>query len=237
MQKIKGKTAEGLVAHAERALKEHWWYVWGTFGNTLTPSLLDAKSKQYPKYNSYEKHKAHIGETVSDCVGLIKGYCMWDEKQDKPVFQAALDCNTGMMYSKATVKGGISSIPEKPGVCVYMQGHVGVYVGGGWVIECAGGRGVVKTPLKGGTAWTHWFECPFIDYGEKQLLQIKPTMKLCVGDTVTVKVGASDYDGKRLQSWVYATAFEVLKVRGERVVIGLDGQVTAAVNEKNLVKC
>lgn len=169
---VSGKTAEGLVNHAQRALSEKWWYVWGTFGNLLTQSLLDSKAAQYPQYNGGANkaiHAKHIGEMVSDCVGLIKGYCMWDDKTDKPVYDVNLDYNTGMMYNAAKKKGIISTIPEKPGICVYMQGHVGVYIGGGWVIECAGGRGVVKTPLKGNgaTAWTAWFECPFIDYEAK----------------------------------------------------------------------
>ena len=66
---------------------------------------------------------------------------MWNDKTDKPVYRSDLDYNTGMMYNAAKVKGPIGTIPDRAGICVYMQGHVGVYIGNGWVIECAGGRG------------------------------------------------------------------------------------------------
>lgn len=76
--------------------------------------------------------------------------------------------STGGVYSKASEKGVISNIPEILGLCVYMQGYIGVYIGNGWVIECAGRCGVVKTSLKdsGATHWRHWIKCPFIQYQE-----------------------------------------------------------------------
>ena len=168
---VTGKTPEGLIKHAQKAFNEKWWYVWGPFGNKLTESLLETKAKQYPLYNGGANktiHKKHLGQTACDCVGLIKGYCMWSDKENKPIYRADLDYNTGMMNDAATQKGTIDTIPERAGICVYMQGHVGVYIGNGWVIECAGNRGAVKTPLrgKGATAWTHWMECPFIDYSK-----------------------------------------------------------------------
>lgn len=233
---IKGKTPAGLVKHAQRAVKEKWWYVWGTYGSLLTEELLEMKAKQYPKYNggaNKELHRRHLGQTVSDCVGLIKGYCMWDERQDRPIYAPALDYNTGMMYNAATVKGPIGTIPDEPGICVYMQGHVGVYVGDGWVIECAGGRGAVRTPLAGAgaTRWTAWFQCPFIDYVPREE---KPAGPLQVGDRVRVKEGSGQYGGGRLSGWVYNSSFTILELKGSRAVIGQNGRVTAAVNVENL---
>lgn len=224
---VQGKTAQGLVKHAQRALREHWWYVWGTFGNKLTDSLLRAKSKQYPTYDAYSVHSSHIGETVSDCVGLIKGYAMWDNQKDKPVYNPNQDVNTGTMYNLATKKGILSTIPEIPGICVYMQGHVGVYIGSGWVIECTGGKGVIKTPLRGNgaTHWTHWFECPFISYDKSSH---------SASGKVRVRQGAKDYSDSNLASWVYSTDFDVLEEKGDRVVIGLNGVVTAAVHKSDL---
>lgn len=229
------KTPAGLVAHAQRAVKEKWWYVWGTFGNVLDESLMQAKIKQYPRYNNEALHRPHLGQTVSDCVGLIKGYCMWVDALDKPVYRTELDYNTGMMYNAAKVKGPIGTIPDKPGICVYMQGHVGVYIGEGWVIECAGGKGAIRTPLagEGSTRWTAWFECPFIDYGKASS---KPDDTLKVGDKVTVKQGAAPYNGGRLAGWVFGDTFDLMELKGSRAVIGKNGAVTAAVNVKNLIK-
>lgn len=239
---VSGKTNTGLVKHAERALREKWWYMWGTFGNYLTQPLLDSKAAQYPYYNRdngmYATHKKHLGQTVSDCVGLIKGYCMWDEETDLPKYKAALDVNTGGMYSKATEKGVISNIPEIPGLCVYMKGHIGVYIGNGWVIECAGGRGAVKTPLKGSgaTRWTHWLKCPFIQYQKcGTSIDDSKSDAFQVGQTVKVKQGAKDYTGKPLAPWVYSTTFKVMEVAGNRVVIGDGKAVTAAMRADDLL--
>ena len=233
---VTGKTPAGLVAHAQKALSERWWYVWGTFGNTLTESLLASKIKQYPQYNNDALHRPHLGQTVSDCVGLIKGYCMWNDATDKPVYRADLDYNTGMMYNAAKVKGPIGTIPDRAGICVYMQGHVGVYIGNGWVIECAGGKGAIRTPLagSGATRWTAWFECPFIDYGAAEQPSSESTA-LKVGDTVRVKQGAAPWNGGRLASWVYNDTFELMELSGERAVIGKGGAVTTAINVKNLM--
>lgn len=55
------------------------------------------------------------------------------------------------------------------------------------------------------------------------------------GDTVMVKSGAKTYTGGKLSPFVYKTKYKVLeKPKGNRVVIGLNGQVTAAVNAKDL---
>ena len=40
--------------------------------------------------------------------------------------------------------------------------HVGVYIGGGYVIEAKGHEeGIVKTKFDG-AGWTHWSQCPYI---------------------------------------------------------------------------
>ena len=39
----------GLIEHCEKALKEGWGYVYGTYGKVLTSSLLQNKLQQYPK--------------------------------------------------------------------------------------------------------------------------------------------------------------------------------------------
>ena len=239
---VTGKTPAGLVQHAQKALNEKWWYVWGTFGNVLTESLLESKAKQYPTYNGGANkaiHRKHLGQTACDCVGLIKGYCMWNDAIDKPVYRSDLDYNTGMMYNAAKVKGPIGTIPDRAGICVYMQGHVGVYIGDGWVIECAGGRGAIRTPLSGSgsTRWTAWFECPFINYGSSTTE--KPSSgssALKAGDRVKVKQGAAPWNGGKLASWVYNDTFDLMELKGERAVIGKGGAVTTAINVKNLNK-
>ena len=60
------------------------------------------------------------------------------------------------------------------------------------------------------------------------------TKTVKVGSKVKVKKGAKTYTGGSLQSWVYDTTFSVLSLNKDRIVIGLNGKTTAAVNAKDL---
>lgn len=72
------------------------------------------------------------------------------------------------MYQAAKEKGGISSIPEIPGLAVWHSGHIGVYIGNGEVIEAMGTKyGVVRTKLAF-RGWTHWLKIPYIDYEKEK---------------------------------------------------------------------
>lgn len=161
------KTANGLVEYCKAQLGKPYWY--GTFGNTASASLLAQKRKQYPAYYEQSeytvKFTSQFGERVHDCVGLIKGYLWSATPTSKPVYNASQDVSANGMLGKCTKKGEISTIPEVPGTLVFMKGHVGVYIGGGYVIEAKGhDSGVVKTKLKG-RGWKNWGFCPWIDYG------------------------------------------------------------------------
>ena len=74
------------------------------------------------------------------------------------------DITANEMYHAATVSGTIDTIPETPGLAVWHDGHIGVYIGNGEVVEAMGTRyGVVKTKLEG-ARWTHWLKIPYISY-------------------------------------------------------------------------
>ncbi len=162
------KTNFGLVKYAQTALQEKWGYVWGTFGQVLTATLLQQKVNQYPSQvgaNQAFIKQNWLNKRVTDCVGLIKSYIWWNN--GRLVYKAEQDLNANMMYNQAKEKGTIGTIPEIPGVCVYKSGHIGVYIGKGQVIEARSTtRGVIQSPLKGSgaVAWTHWLKCPFIEY-------------------------------------------------------------------------
>ncbi len=49
-----------------------------------------------------------------------------------------------------------------------------------------------------------------------------------------MKSGAKDYNGKGLASFVYSTTYDVLEVKGDRVVIGVGKAITAAVKLSDL---
>ncbi len=77
-----------------------------------------------------------------------------------------MDVTANGMFDAATVKGTIDTIPEVPGLAVWNQGHIGIYIGNGEVIEAMNTmKGVTRTKLAG-RAWTHWLQIPYISYVE-----------------------------------------------------------------------
>lgn len=161
------KTAKGLVEYARAQLGRPYW--WGTFGQTADASLLAAKRKQYPGYYLAADFESQLGHKVHDCVGLIKGYRWCGGPEDgTPAYIGAQDVAVAGLYRQCGAKGDILSMPDEPGICVFMgnMGHVGVYIGGGRVIEAMGhAYGVVETRLQG-RGWAFWGKPDWIDYSE-----------------------------------------------------------------------
>lgn len=163
------KNADDLVAYVTHAWESGWGYVWGTFGQTLTESLMESKIRQYPDgVGSYADviRSKWLGGRTADCVGLIKGYGWLDTDSMTIRYgtNGMPDIGADTMYRNAAVKGPISTIPETPGLAVWKSGHIGVYIGGGEVIEAMGTHyGVVKTQLTDRN-WTAWLEIPYIQY-------------------------------------------------------------------------
>ena len=165
-QKLKNNI--GLVAYCQAQLGRPYWY--GCFGQLSNPSLLANKRKQYPRYYTATDFCQQYGRKVHDCIGLIKGY-MWSTGPDdpKPVYCANgfPDVSANMQYNRSRRKGDIiATLPEVPGVLVFMSGHVGVYIGHGEVIEARGhAYGVVKTRLRD-REWKRWAYIDEIQYLE-----------------------------------------------------------------------
>ena len=166
----------GLVNFAIRAYNEGWGYVWGTFGDVLTPALLRQKISQYPSQVGGQQtfiSTSWINKRVVDCVGLIKAYLWWDESKNNPVYTPAQDKTADGYHDMATIKGTMDNMPELPGICLWRKGHVGVYIGNGNVIESKGtAYGVVKSEVRNGS-WTGWFECAYIEYSKLPLTDFK----------------------------------------------------------------
>lgn len=163
------KNAHDLVAYAIHAWESGWGYVWGSFGNILSESRLDAMMAQYPDgVGGYETfiRENWVGRRTTDCMGLIKGYG-WlnpDTLQITYGTNGMPDVNADTCYAQATVKGPMNTIPDTPGLAVWRSGHIGVYIGNGEVIEAMGTKyGVVKTRLDERN-WTAWLEIPYIHY-------------------------------------------------------------------------
>lgn len=160
------KTNKGLIEYCKAQLGKPYWY--GTFGNTASASLYQAKKKQYPAYYTAEDFSTQYGQRVHDCVGIIKAYLWCETPTSTPKYNASQDVSANGMRGKCKVSGDINTMPEIAGLLVFMQGHVGVYIGNGEVIEARGhAYGVVKTRLKD-RPWKWWGECPYIEYEKAQ---------------------------------------------------------------------
>ena len=158
------KTASGLVEYSIAQLGNPYWY--GTFGQTASAALLTQKRAQYPAYYTAADFSNQYGQKVHDCVGLIKGYLWCDTPDSEPIYKAAQDVAVSGLYMVCPENGSIDTMPDTPGVCVFMRdmSHVGVYVGGGYVVEATGhARGVVKTKLAG-RGWALWGKPRWISY-------------------------------------------------------------------------
>ncbi len=174
-------TNEGLVKHAENALKLNTKYMWGGILREITHNYIDLLRSMYGNNPAtgytvarWNELKALVGQNFYgvDCVGLIKSY-YWSGNANggtgSPKYGATgfPDVNAGTMYQQAKEKGPISTMPDIPGIIVYSKSHphVGIYIGNGETIEStlgSRGDGVVKRRLD--SLWEYWFKCPFIEY-------------------------------------------------------------------------
>ena len=129
-----------LVKWSEFAADKGWGYVWGTYGTVLSPDFLESKIIQYPDEVGGKEdfiRENWLGKRTADCVGLIKGYSWYDTASQMTILvsNGMPDIGADTMYENATEKGTIDTIPEIPGLAVWKEGHIGVYIGEGEVVE------------------------------------------------------------------------------------------------------
>ena len=145
------KNSADLAIYAASAWNSGWGYVWGTFGQVLTPELLQYKISQYPEGVGDEADfiRSHrLNRRTTDCVGLIKGYGWLNTVTMEIQYgsNGMPDVGADGMYYNASRKGSIETMPDTPGLAVWKSGHIGVYIGNGEVIEAMDTR----YPLAGG---------------------------------------------------------------------------------------
>jgi hypothetical protein len=96
-------------------------------------------------------------------------------------------------------------MPDVPGVLVFMNHHVGVYIGNGEVIEAKGhAYGVIKSKLAN-RGWVNWGYCPYITYEE----QPAATVKKVTIELTQLRKGSKGEEVKTLQRLLVATGFSV----------------------------
>lgn len=150
-------TKEGFIHGAN-----HFGYVLGAKGQVYTETLAQLWGRTKSKGWAYfvKECAKWIGRRVLDCSGLLT---VGVAEVLAQVFKA--QC-ADYIYSHCPVKGNMASRPEIKGICVHKKGHIGVYDGGGWVIESRGhDYGVVKSRIES-QPWTGWGKPEFIDFAD-----------------------------------------------------------------------
>lgn len=172
MENEKLITTADLIDKFKQALANNWGYIWGTAGEIWTAAkqaelekTTDKDREQGRKYGS-----KWIGHKVADCSGLFS----WAFKQ----LGGYMYHGSNTMWDKyCTAKGELRNGKRtdgqelKPGTAVFTysekdgkRGHVGLYIGDGWVIEAKGTQaGVIKSKVTN-SKWVEWGELKGVDY-------------------------------------------------------------------------
>lgn len=133
-----------------------WGYVYGGQGELYTP---DVAAEMYKKNGTSKYNKKYYCETqlkrwhdvhVVDCSGLV-GECINDADNH-------IDLTADSFYKSCAIKGDIKTLPEIKGLVLWKKGHIGIYIGGGYVVESKNSeKGVVQTKLYDtASKFTNW---------------------------------------------------------------------------------
>lgn len=168
---------EDLIAKFQFALNNGWGYIMGAAGVMWTQSKQDATTNEMAK----KYGKKWIGHMVADCSGLFA----WAFKE----LGSYMYHGSNTMYrSYTTARGELKKGQRtdggelKPGTAVFTwkeqdqkYGHVGLYIGGGIVIEAYGTiKGVITSKVTE-NRWTNWGWLRDVEGGEAPIG--RPTLR------------------------------------------------------------
>ena len=145
-----------------------YWY--GSVVYKCTENLRARKAKQYPAHYGSSRTARYRDDIAkkkvcADCVGLIKGY-NWTNGGQGVIESIGTDKTFSSRYgahgcpdksangmfsyakSKGCAWGTMDTLPEVPGIALRFDGHVGVYIGGGYAVEERGFK--QKSPPENG---------------------------------------------------------------------------------------
>ena len=220
-------TGDQLAMYAMQAYEESWGYIYGTSGQVWTQAAQDRITRDKvndPNYDlSIRYGSKWIGSRVADCSGLVMWACA----------QIGIKVPHG---SNAQAKNGYlkklnllveSDIPV--GSLVFkLRGnsdyhHVGIYVGGGDVIEARGSKtGVVKSKL---STWTHWGVLKALDQGKEEVVPMSGKAIVDVPNDGTLNIRSKpSTKGQKLTTVREGSEVEVLAISGDWAKVRYTGE-------------
>jgi hypothetical protein len=193
--------ATELISFFQSALDAKWGYIWGQWGAVWT----DAKQRQkvnymISKYGDNWKKNANakndnyyyaalygskwIGSHVADCSGMFrKGYDLYGQA----IAHSSNRIWEGYCSSRGNLKAGKRTDGQelKPGTAVFVhpagknRTHIGLYIGGGIVIEASGTQAGVISSAITHQKWVEWGELKGVEYegGDQPMPDKKPMLR------------------------------------------------------------
>lgn len=160
--------ASALIEKFQYALDNDFGYIYGTAGIIWT----EARQKNATREMTVKYGKKWIGHMVADCSGLFR----WAYKQlGSDIAHGSNSIYKGYCSRKGLLNNGkrTDGYELLPGTAVFTgteddHGHIGLYIGDGYVIEAKGTQnGVIKSKVTE-KKWTYWGELKAVEYGEKK---------------------------------------------------------------------
>ncbi len=169
-----GIQASDLIAKFQQAIDEQWGYIWGTAGVMWTEARQRAieTTTDADRDSARKSGSKWIGHRVADCSGMF----YWAFKQ----LGGYMYHGSNTMWDKyCTAKGKLSGGKRtdgqalRPGTAVFCfnektgrRSHVGLYIGGGYVIEASGTlTGVIKSQVSN-KKWEEWGELKGVTFDQ-----------------------------------------------------------------------
>lgn len=162
-----------LIAKFQQALDDKWGYIWGTEGEMWTAEDQKKleKTTDADKANSRKYGSKWIGHRVADCSGLF--YWAFRQLGGVKIFHGSNTIWNDWCVAQGDLKDGkrTDGKPLLPGTAVFTynktknnRGHIGLYIGGGWVIEASSPQsGVIRSTVTA-SKWVEWGELRGVDY-------------------------------------------------------------------------
>ena len=190
--------AQDLINGFKKSLDDKWGYIYGMTHEAWTTVKQEAYEREYAgdpdRENSCKYGVRWAGHWVTDCSGLFR---YWFSQLGGKIAHGSNSIWDDYCSQKGTLVDGFRTDGKEllPGTAVFTSSgnkhnHIGLFIGGGNVIEAAGAQsGVIMSSLFG-KKWTHWGELRGVSYDGKEEEMITATVVLpagAIGSTVNMR--------------------------------------------------